>query len=526
MENKRASQLISDNLNNIYGYAFARLYDKDDVDDLTQQIVYEVLRSADRIRDEEAFWGFLWKVAENTFRKFIKQKERRGSLLPLPDGDAEADTLPSPEEELTERESKNEELSRLRRELSLLSKTNREVCLAYYFQNKSCKEIAAEQNLSLEMVKYHLFKTRQLLKEGIGMERTYGEKSYNPGVFRLNFWGDKNYYSNICNRRLPGSILLAAYYAPMSERELSLELGVSMPYLEEEIKILTHAGLLLQNKDRYQTNLVILTKDFEKELADKAKNNFIKISKEIFKDVKALLPTINKAAFEKIGFDEDCVIISLMNIAFVNAFEKTDEKYPYGEYKPLPLGGRGFLWGHDNNYDFCKFSGVSMHNSEDENSSWFSSENYKVLKNCSCFFSHGRFGEKSRLVLSAIEEKPLPRAGADALNEILSEGILNIENDRLFANFPVFDETGYINVVEALYSVIEKVTDLMKEYSDIAAELLTEHCPPSVRVQCGTVAAISYRLDTAAIIFETLVKDGIITVPDEKIPITMWGVKK
>ena len=40
MENKRASQLISDNLKNIYGYAFARLYDKDDVDDLTQQIVY------------------------------------------------------------------------------------------------------------------------------------------------------------------------------------------------------------------------------------------------------------------------------------------------------------------------------------------------------------------------------------------------------------------------------------------------------------------------------------------------------
>ena len=115
------------------------------------------------------------------------------------------------------------------------------------------------------MVKYHLFKTRQLLKEGIGMERTYGEKSYNPGVFRLNFWGDKNYYSNICNRKLPGSILLSAYYTPMTEKELSLELGVSMPYLEEEIKILTDAGLLLHNKDKYQTNLVILTKDFEKD---------------------------------------------------------------------------------------------------------------------------------------------------------------------------------------------------------------------------------------------------------------------
>ena len=108
----------------------------------------------------------------------------------------------------------------------------------------------------------------------------------------------------------------------------------------------------------------------------------------------------------------------------------------------------------------------------------------------------------------------------------MNKNILNIENNRLFANFPVFDETGYINIVEALYSVIEKETDLMKEYSDIAAELLTEHCPPSVRDQCGTIAAISYRLDTAAIIFETLVKDGIITIPDKKIPLTIWGVKK
>ena len=118
MENQKAAKLISDNLKNIYGYSFARLYDKDDVDELTQEIVYEVLRSANRIKDDEAFWGFLWKVAENTFRKFIKQKERRQSLSSLPEEDTFIDAGASPEEELIDSESKNESLNLLRRELS------------------------------------------------------------------------------------------------------------------------------------------------------------------------------------------------------------------------------------------------------------------------------------------------------------------------------------------------------------------------------------------------------------------------
>ena len=317
MENKRASQLISDNLNNIYGYAFARLYDKDDVDDLTQQIVYEVLRSADKIRDDEAFWAFLWKIAENTFRKFLKQKERLSSLLPLPDGDAEVDIpWPSPEEELAELESKNNELSRLRRELSLLSKTNREICLAYYFQNKSCKEIAAEQNLSLEMVKYHLFKTRQLLKEGIGMERTYGEKSYNPAKFEFVtiFSGQFNReYRNLFNRKLPGNILHSAYYTPMTIRELSLELGVSSVYLEDEVALLEKYKLISALPgSKYQTNLVIFTYDYTLEFYSKTKELCVSKIGKIIRDTKSVLPELRKIGFRGNTLDENHLLWPLL----------------------------------------------------------------------------------------------------------------------------------------------------------------------------------------------------------------------
>lgn len=221
MTETQASELLLENLNAIYGYAFARLYSKDRAEDLSNEIVCEILRSVGNLKEEDKFWGFAWKVAENTFRKFI------------------------------------------RRELALLSKVHREVCVAYYVQNKGCSKIAKEQGISVEMVKYHLFKARKLLIEGIGMTRTLGEKSYNPGIFRLNFWGDWNGYGEICKRRLPASIVLAAYDAPLSLQELSVELGVAMPYLEEEVEILEAAGLLTKKGTKYQTSIVILTDEYE-----------------------------------------------------------------------------------------------------------------------------------------------------------------------------------------------------------------------------------------------------------------------
>ena len=75
MTNKRASELLSENLTAIYGYAFSKLYDKEKVDELTSEIVYEIIMSARNLQNEDAFWGYAWKIAENTFRRFICKTE-------------------------------------------------------------------------------------------------------------------------------------------------------------------------------------------------------------------------------------------------------------------------------------------------------------------------------------------------------------------------------------------------------------------------------------------------------------------
>lgn len=73
MTETQASELLLENLNAIYGYAFARLYSKDKAEDLSNEILCEILCSVGNLKEEDKFWGFAWKVAENTFRKFIRR---------------------------------------------------------------------------------------------------------------------------------------------------------------------------------------------------------------------------------------------------------------------------------------------------------------------------------------------------------------------------------------------------------------------------------------------------------------------
>lgn len=506
MENQKAAKLISDNLKNIYGYSFARLYDKDDVDELTQEIVYEVLRSANRIKDDEAFWAFLWKVAENTFRKFIKQKELRHSLSPLPDDDTFIDAGASPEEELIESESKNESLNLLRRELSLLSKTHREVCLAFYFQNKSCKEIAEEQNISLEMVKYHLFKTRQLLKEGIGMERQFGEKSYNPAKFEFVtiFSGQFNReYRNLFNRKLPGNILHTAYYTPMTIRELSLELGVSSVYMEDEVALLEQYKLLTALPGgKYQTNLVIFTADYTWEFYSKAKNFCIQNIGEIIKDIKAYLPKIRKIGFRGCCLDDNRLLWPLLWYIMGRGDNEFRNSMPDSGSDEIYSGATGINYGTD----------------YDETGSDTEKESL-IIKEYECCGFAGYAGIDEKYAVSFADFGVLPKSCHYGFNGALVRDSLSLGYD----DYPVFKDRELTQVTAILSGLINKTAYLYNELNTIAVKLMKQHAPKSVADIIEKIIGLTLFFRTVGFIGKCAVDSGELTVPDDEKPIAVFA---
>lgn len=523
MTQERASELITENLTAIYGYAYGRLYEKDKVEDLASEIVCEILASVKNLEKEEAFWGFAWRIAENTFRKFIKREELRGRTETHSEEEYMGNYIPAPEAEYLEAEEQDEQIYLLRRELSLLSKTHREVCVAYYVDNKSCSEIATEQDISLEMVKYHLFKTRKLLKEGIGMMRKLGEKSYNPGIFKLDFWGDLNHYSALFRRKLPGAIMLAAYYTPMSMEELSMELGVSAPYLEEEIETLEAAEVLTKVGNKYQTNLVIVTDAYEKEFVKNTASVYAGVAAQVYEKAVALLPEFRALDFAGNQFDDNRLLFAMLNIAMVNAFNQAGEKSPLGKMPKLALGGNGWIFGCDNDYVNYHFMGVTMETWNQAGTAWFSAENYNAISGCQCY-DHADFFEKAEAMCAAVLNEKADRDRI-VLPELIEKGFITCADGVLFANFPVFTAEIYKDVQELVAPMTELVCDCMLRISEQAEKMLTEHAPAAVKSQCGDVAKIHHRLDVAAFLLEKLIEDKKLTVPTEQVPLAVWGVR-
>ena len=53
-------QFIEENLKTIFAYALSRVSNKEDAEDLTNDIVVAMLQSADRLQNQEAFYGYVW----------------------------------------------------------------------------------------------------------------------------------------------------------------------------------------------------------------------------------------------------------------------------------------------------------------------------------------------------------------------------------------------------------------------------------------------------------------------------------
>ena len=78
MKRETAARLLNENLQNIFAFSVSNLFDKQDAEDLTNDIIVAVLSSVERLESDDAFYGFMWKIAENTLKKRIRKKNRHG----------------------------------------------------------------------------------------------------------------------------------------------------------------------------------------------------------------------------------------------------------------------------------------------------------------------------------------------------------------------------------------------------------------------------------------------------------------
>ena len=186
MTKEQMETIIQKNMQKIYLYCVKRLENAAVAEDVASDIILELLRSYGRIRNDEAVYGYIWSVANNLCKNYWRRSEK-DTYTEIP-SDFAGTCCYTPEESYI----KEEERMLLRRELSLLKEKYRRIMLDYYMGGNSCEVIARKYNLSVSNVKQYLFEGRKKVKEGMDMVREYGELSYAPEKFTMNFWGSKS----------------------------------------------------------------------------------------------------------------------------------------------------------------------------------------------------------------------------------------------------------------------------------------------------------------------------------------------
>ncbi len=153
MTNEELNKKIAEVSKTIYHYCIARTPTREEAEDLSQDILYELIRSAGNIRDDSAFYAFMWGVAGNVYKQWCRKRAKM-QVSEL------TDDIPAEPESCSFDNDGEADIYRLRRELALLSERHRHATVLYYIHRKPCAEIAERLSISESMVKYLLFKSR------------------------------------------------------------------------------------------------------------------------------------------------------------------------------------------------------------------------------------------------------------------------------------------------------------------------------------------------------------------------------
>lgn len=470
MTKEQMEQILLENMQKIYLYCVRRLGNATEAEDVASDVVVELLRSYDKVKEDDAVYGYLWAVAGNLCKNYWR-RAKRYETKEIPEDYAGICEI-TPEEAFLQKQ----DISVLRRELSLLSEKYREIMIAHYIRKESCEAIARNMNLSETNVKQYLFEGRKKVKKGMDMQREYGVYSYAPEKFTLNTFGDSNEdYRELFGRKLPGSIMLAVYDSPRTMEELSLEVGVAVPYLEEEVAKLEEYQLLVKKGQKYYSGIAIYNSAFQDEVSRAVEAatlaNIDRIKSAVEKGRKLLADT----DYQCYQADENVKGWFLVLLLIWEAVQQSEAKIKTPLSFPLLANGsRGYVMGKrgENHRESAGIYGM------------YSLE-HGFLRACNFTRLTDRvvnpLEKGAREVLCASEARLGETTQLETLSDLLERGIVHIEDGKICPNFSEISEQDYFKLMDGLSKEIDAFAAIAASLRDEAAEALEKIVPGEIQ---------------------------------------------
>ena len=440
-----------------------------EAEDLTQDIALQIICALNKGTVPTNFPAWVWQIARNRYAVWADEKhERKESVA---DDDIDGCEIVSGDADPLDHMIYEEQISALRRELAFIKRDYRAILVAYYIEDQSIRDIALALSLSQTAVKQRLFRARQILKEGMDMAREFGKRSYRPEQIAFVMSGrdgKKGQPWSIITHLLYKNIFLAANENPQTAEELSLELGIALPYMEDELEFLAQQHLMKKDGGRYVTAFPIISK--EEQLKTHEKNKMVQ--KPLTEKLCALIDLYMSEDGARVngsyvGYEAAKWALLCRAFDWFDYDIATDEGGPYPE---RPDEGAWILKGYEV-VDFKKPDFVGQHG-------WKSYDEAEVKKMIDFYqykFFYENIQAKTPEHLSWIEaytlwlvcKGELHACESGYVEKLLAYGYLKREGDAIVPNVVIFDRKAakpcHEALTRALSALCEEIMALFRD---------------------------------------------------------------
>ncbi|MCL2774865.1 MAG: sigma-70 family RNA polymerase sigma factor [Oscillospiraceae bacterium] len=513
----------------IFYFSLKKTGNQTEAEDLTSDIVLDIITALKKGLIPEYFSAYVWKSARSRFCKWAEKKYSRRKYFDDSIGFDILDNLDG-NSDLESDYILKEDINVLRREISLISKDYREILVSFYIDDKKVSQIAKEFNLPEGTVKTKLFKSRKILTEGMKMAREFGVKSYKPeDVYFIKSGSDGSDGSpwSKIRTKLAKNILLEAYYNASTIEELSLELGVAAPYMEEAVDELVNAELLKKlGGNKYETDFMILSAENQRDI----ENAHLKIKDEYFNLAKEILDIIKKEGkkdllggiqtFEELKWLYLLQLPNDVNRA-VSDIKLTDKT----RWSNRPYNGQWELMGLEE-YTKCEYNGVVGWNggsnyTNDENEIWiwlydFTNFNWD-RHDANWVFQYENVRVASQILDGTVDKEK----DIGIINRLIELGVFEIKDGNYICKMAIakkdkellsqsVNEDIYKNKIKPLY---DKLVNLHSQMYDEVVGIVKKVIPERLQNKIAFVVDVITSMRSYLLV--TAIKAGYIIIPED-----------
>ena len=260
---KQIEQLIAQ-MDKVFFYCVKRCNSRIDAEDLSQDILLDIMININKGIKIENFDYYIWQICKNHYSKYVARKVKdRENVMSI-----EVIDEPGNDFSLLDKFINSERVAMLNAAIKLLSSDYSEILYSYYVEDKTLSFIANKMNLPLGTVKRRLFDMRNKLKEYLKMERLNGRKAFVPKEYQPHRSGGANLNpEDYTYGLIEQNLLLHSYDNPCSLEDYAIEMGISLPYIENIVNSLEHATLLIKDENgKYLTNFIMVDKNIDRKV--------------------------------------------------------------------------------------------------------------------------------------------------------------------------------------------------------------------------------------------------------------------